>query len=641
MYRINFRKQLLMLADMVLIALSAWATNALLSLYCAIARVPQHELVVDDVRLWWVVLFNCMFCFFMLFITGAYNKLWRDFGKKDYLHCIVGIVAGLGLSLFFASIANKQANFAVTDDEHINIAFYLINLIIASAIIILFRYIFKRTFLNLTEFGRSENYERTLIVGAGQAARMILTDIASAHNDPNNPSRNILPVCMVDDDDAKHDKKIMGIEVVGRTKDIPKICKDYKIKLILFAIPSCTVEERQSIMALCSQTECKIKMVPYLSQLLFDDNDKKPQLLSQVKDIKIEDLLGRDPITFDKSEIRKFIEDKVCMVTGGGGSIGSELVRQIAKYGPKQVIIVDIYENNAYDIQQELRLEYDDALNLVTLIASVRDYDKLKCIFEEYKPQVVFHAAAHKHVPLMETSPAEAVKNNIFGTWNMATLAEEFGTEKFVMISTDKAVNPTNVMGATKRCCEMIVQYKSQKGSKTEFVTTRFGNVLGSNGSVIPLFRRQIEAGKPVTVTHPDIIRYFMTIPEAVSLVLQAGAMASGGEIFVLDMGDPVKITTLAENLIRMYGKIPYKDVEIKFTGLRPGEKLFEELLMDEEGLKSTANKKIFIGNQIDISEEELLKKLDLLRRYADNNDNEKTVDMLADIVPTFNHKKN
>lgn len=639
MYKVNFRKMLLMFADMVLVALSALASNALLSLFAVIANMPKDELVVDEVRLWWVIAFNCLFCFFTLFVTGAYNKLWRDFGTKDYLHCLIGLVVGLGFSVTFANLSNKQATYAIVDNELINWQFYVLNLVVACVVMVLFRYVFKRTFINLTEFGRSENYERTLIVGAGQAAKMILTDINSAHADPNNPSRNILPVCMVDDDDSKRDKKIMGVEVVGTTKDIPRICKNYKIKLILFAIPSCTEEERKKIMELCSQTECRIKMVPYLSQLLFDDD--KPQLLNQVKDIKIEDLLGRDPITFDKTEIRNFIENKVCMVTGGGGSIGSELVRQIAKYSPKQVIIVDIYENNAYDIQQELKLEYDDALNLVTLIASVRDYDKMESIFEQYKPQVVFHAAAHKHVPLMETSPAEAVKNNIFGTWNMATVAEKYNVEKFVMISTDKAVNPTNVMGATKRCCEMIVQYKSQSGSKTEFVTTRFGNVLGSNGSVIPLFRRQIEAGKPVTVTHPDIIRYFMTIPEAVSLVLQAGAMANGGEIFVLDMGDPVKITTLAENLIRMYGKVPYKDVEIKFTGLRPGEKLFEELLMDEEGLKSTANKKIFIGNHIDIEEEKLLSQLDELRTYAEKNDAQKTVELLCDIVPTFNHKHN
>lgn len=629
MKRFNFRKNLLMIADAAIIALSALVSNAILSLCCALFNMPEEVFVVNDIRILWIILLNALFCFFMLYICGAYNRAWRDFNKKDYLYCTVGVMAGLVLSGFFASLADKQAN----------IVFYLINFVITCSSVILFRIVFKRTFIDLTEVGRSENYERTLIVGAGQAAKMILTDITNANADPNNPSRNILPVCLVDDNPNKRNTKLMGVEVVGTTKDIPKICKEYSIKLILFAIPSCTQEERKEIMALCSQTDCRIKMVPYLSQLLFDDD--KPQLLNQVKDIKIEDLLGRDPITFDKTEIRKFIEGKVCMVTGGGGSIGSELVRQIAKYGPEQVIIVDIYENNAYDIQQELKIEYEDSLNLITLIASVRDYDKMDAIFNEYKPQVVFHAAAHKHVPLMETSPAEAVKNNIFGTWNMVTVAEKYNVEKFVMISTDKAVNPTNVMGATKRCCEMIVQYKSQSGSKTEFVTTRFGNVLGSNGSVIPLFRRQIEAGKPVTVTHPDIIRYFMTIPEAVSLVLQAGAMASGGEIFVLDMGDPVKITTLAENLIRMYGKVPYKDVEIKFTGLRPGEKLFEELLMDEEGLKSTVNKKIFIGNHIDINPEELLSKLDNLRDLAEKNESEKTVDALADIVPTFNHKKN
>ena len=326
---------------------------------------------------------------------------------------------------------------------------------------------------------------------------------------------------------------------------------------------------------------------------------------------------------------------------GRRGSIGSELVRQIANYSPKQIISVDIYENNAYDIQQELLLEYGNSLNLETIIASVRDYDKMETLFKKYRPQLVFHAAAHKHVPLMETVPEEAVKNNIFGTFNVATLAEFYGADKFVMISTDKAVNPTNVMGATKRACEMIIQYKAQNSEHTEFVTTRFGNVLGSNGSVIPLFRRQIEHGQPVTVTHPDIIRYFMTIPEAVSLVLEAGAMAKGGEIFVLDMGAPVKITTLAENLIRMYGKVPYKDVPIVFTGLRPGEKLFEELLMDEEGLKSTANKKIFIGNQIKIDDEDMLDKLQKLHIAAERNDSEKTVELLAQLVPTFHHQIN
>lgn len=423
--------------------------------------------------------------------------------------------------------------------------------------------------------------------------------------------------------------------IVGRTSDINRFVEEYQIEQIIFAIPSCLEEDRQRILNICSDTKVPVKVLPFIGSLIFDDNN--PSLLTQVRDIRVEDLLGRDPIRFDNQDIKNFISGKVCMVTGGGGSIGSELVRQIARYAPKQVIIVDIYENNAYDIQQELTMEYGDSLDLVTLIASVRDYYRMNQIFKQYKPQIVFHAAAHKHVPLMEVSPMEAIKNNVIGTFNTATLAQFHDVEKFVMISTDKAVNPTNVMGASKRCCEMIVQYLAQQHEGvTEFVTTRFGNVLGSNGSVIPLFKRQIEQGKPVTVTHPDIIRYFMTIPEAVSLVMEAAAIAHGGEIFVLDMGQPVRIVALAENLIRMYGKVPYRDVEIKFTGLRPGEKIKEELLMDEEGLQKTANKLIFIGKQINIDAEEFVEKLRGLRDAAKQNDEALAVRALHDIVPTF-----
>ena len=519
--------------------------------------------------------------------------------------------------------------------------FCIVHFAIALVGILAFRFVFRRTFLDLTEAGRAEGGERTLIVGAGNAGRMIVREIHNAkeQGDVNNPSKSIIPVCFVDDDLKKLNQKIEGIPVVGTCPEIVKICDEYRIDNIIVALPSCEEDEKRKILDYCSATECKIKIIPYLGELLFDDGHT--QLISQAKEIKIEDLLGRKPIEFDRKEIHDLINGKVCLVTGGGGSIGSELVRQIAKNDPKQIIIVDIYENNAYDIQQELVLEYGTKLNLVTLISSVRDYDKMELIFKTYRPELVFHAAAHKHVPLMETVPEEAVKNNIFGTFNVATLAEKYKAKKFVMISTDKAVNPTNVMGATKRACEMIIQYKAQHSTDTEFVTTRFGNVLGSNGSVIPLFRREIENGAPVTVTHPDIIRYFMTIPEAVSLVLEAGAMAKGGEIFVLDMGAPVKITTLAENLIRMYGKVPYKDVPIIFTGLRPGEKLFEELLMDEEGLKSTQNKKIFIGNQIKIDETDMLSKLEVLKKTAENNDSEKTVELLAELVPTFCHKVN
>ena len=469
---------------------------------------------------------------------------------------------------------------------------------------------------------------------------MILDESKNDATDPKNPAHNYEPVCLIDDDPDKQGTSIMGIPVRGNTHDIPTWCRKEAVDLIILAIPSLNEKEKKRILDIASETSCKIKIIPYLTEMLADGTDNKP-IISQAKDIRIEDLLGREPVTFDSSDVKSYIANKVVMVTGGGGSIGSELVRQIVNYSPKQIIIVDIYENNAYEIQQEIFMDYGRDINLITLIASIRDYDKMNLIFKTYRPNIVFHAAAHKHVPLMETVPEEAVKNNVFGTFNCATLAEYYNVEKFVMISTDKAVNPTNVMGATKRCCEMIIQYMAQNYTNTDFITTRFGNVLGSNGSVIPLFKRQIETGKPVTVTDPEIIRYFMTIPEAVSLVLKAGAMAQGGEIFVLDMGEPVKIVTLAENLIRLYGKVPYQDVEIKFTGLRPGEKLYEELLMSEEGLKETANKKIFIGNQIKIEPDSFLGALQELKEAANSNNSELTLKLLAQIVPTFHHNAN
>ncbi len=619
MGKFNLRKIVLMLADIFIIVVSGLTLNYVLALTKVIG--PES----NGMLLYYLVI-NLLSCSVMMFALGSYSRLWRYFDIKDYLACGFAMAAGFVIGFAVLTMMNMSPRKI----------FVLLYFIVATLGVMLFRFIFKKTFLELVDVGHNEVYERTLIVGAGNAARMILTEIENAKTDPNNPSKNIYPVCMVDDDTTKLHTKLNGVEIVGTCPEIPVICAKYHITNIIVAIPSCEEEEKRKILDYCSATECKIKVVPYISEILFSDDNP---LISQAKEIKIEDLLGRKPIEFNRKKISDFINGKVCMVTGGGGSIGSELVRQIVKYNPRQVIIVDIYENNAYDIQQELMLEYGNSINLVTIISSVRDYDKMELLFNKYKPQVVFHAAAHKHVPLMETVPEEAVKNNIFGTYNVAELSKQYNVDKFVMISTDKAVNPTNVMGATKRACEMIIQYESQNSSHTEFVTTRFGNVLGSNGSVIPLFRRQIESGSPVTVTHPDIIRYFMTIPEAVSLVLEAGAMAKGGEIFVLDMGAPVKITTLAENLIRMYGKVPYRDVPIVFTGLRPGEKLFEELLMDEEGLKSTENKKIFIGNQIDIDEKELLRKLEILRNVADANDSERTVEFLADLVPTFNHK--
>lgn len=623
MHRINYRKLVLAIADIFIIITSGIISNFLLSLI-------SSDIVFAGKELLYAVVIDLIMCVFMMFFFGAYSRLWRNFNIKDYVSCIISMGIGFALAEVIMLIFEIRQN----------IVFLITYFLVATVGVCLFRFIFRKTFLDLTKAGREEGiFERTLIVGAGRAGQMILQEILNSRNDLNNPSHKIMPVCFADDDVSKLHTKINGVEVLGTCPEIPRICADYQISNIIVAIPSCEEDEKRKILDYCSATECKIKVIPYISELLFDDKDKP--LISQAKEIRIEDLLGRKPIEFNKKEIKRLINGKVCMVTGGGGSIGSELVRQIAKYEPKQIIIVDIYENNAYDIQQELVLEYGTKLNLVTIISSVRDYDKMDKIFRDYRPQLVFHAAAHKHVPLMETVPEEAVKNNIFGTFNVATLAEFYKVDKFVMISTDKAVNPTNVMGATKRACEMIIQYKAQTSSHTDFVTTRFGNVLGSNGSVIPLFRRQIENGADVTVTHPDIIRYFMTIPEAVSLVLEAGAMAKGGEIFVLDMGAPVKITTLAENLIRMYGKVPYKDVKIVFTGLRPGEKLFEELLMDEEGLESTANKKIFIGNQINIDADDMLSKLQSLRNAAEANDSEKTIQLLSDLVPTFNHQIN
>ena len=622
MNKLNARKIILALIDALFIFIGTFATNWIFSI-----TNPAYTQAVRG--LCFIAIADIILCFLVQFSIGSYSKTWRFFNYKDYLSCACGMLAGQILSFVIFSVLQKGPSRL----------FFLVNAIVITSLVVLFRMVFRKTFLILTNAGRDNDTQRTLIIGAGRAAAMILSELEGAKYDEGNSLSVMEPVGLIDDDPGKIHTRIKGVRVLGTTADIISIAQSQSVDQIIFAIPSSSKEDRKRILDICAQTKCKIKVIPYLGNLLFDD--EHTQLISQAVDIKIEDLLGREPIAFDKKGIEEYIRGKVCMVTGGGGSIGSELVRQIASYKPKQVIIVDIYENNAYDVQQEVLMEYGDKVNLVTLISSVRDYDKMEAIFKKYRPQLVFHAAAHKHVPLMETVPEEAVKNNIFGTFNVATLAEYYKAEKFVLISTDKAVNPTNVMGCTKRVCEMIIQYKAQYSESTEFVTTRFGNVLGSNGSVIPLFRRQIESGKPVTVTHPDIIRYFMTIPEAVSLVLEAGALAHGGEIFVLDMGEPVKIVTLAENLIRMYGKVPYEEVEIKFTGLRPGEKLFEELLMDEEGLKQTANKKIFIGNQIDINPDKLLRGLDDLRSFADANESEKVVDKLAELVPTFNHKEN
>ena len=611
----NNRKILLAFADCFMIIAAALMANFILS---AFSKPLGGKNVFSLMAL------GCFFCVSAMTFCGLYSKMWRYFNIHDYLYCIIGAISGFTLAYAAFYLMTGRMFWAFT----------LIHVGLSILGICIFRLLFKNAFITISHTQDHSHGKRTMIIGAGKACELLLNEIKRARLlGEKNASAMFNPVCIIDDAPSKIGMTIEGVTVVGNSSQIHRFVEQFSVDQIIFAIPSCPEDKKREILDICSSTKVAVKIVPFLGDLLFTD---KP-IIGQIRDIRIEDLLGRDPITFDNEEIKSFISGKVCMVTGGGGSIGSELVRQIAKFSPKQVIIVDIYENSAYEIQQELRMEYGSSLDLVTLIASVRDYHRMNSIFAKYKPQIVFHAAAHKHVPLMEVSPMEAIKNNVVGTFNTATLSEYHGVEKFVMISTDKAVNPTNVMGASKRCCEMVVQYLAQQQDvHTEFVTTRFGNVLGSNGSVIPLFKKQIERGGPVTVTHPEIIRYFMTIPEAVSLVMEAAAIAHGGEIFVLDMGKPVKIVTLAENLIRMYGKVPGEDIEIKFTGLRPGEKIKEELLMMEEGLQKTKNKLIFIGNQIEINAEEFIPELEKLKEAASLDDEAAAVAALHRIVPTF-----
>ncbi len=551
-----------------------------------------------------------------LSLFGVYKTVAKLAQAGDLVKIVCGITLGLLASLVFTTVI----------DTVFPTAFYLLFFLLANFTVSIERMLVSYVLNRVKMVNRRQRGKATLIIGAGFSGTHVLQEIL------RSSTVDYKPIGFVDDNQRLEGHSIEGYPIIGPTALIPEICRKYDVKVILFAIPSCDEDRKKKILSLCSTTNCEIKVIPSLWELA-----SHVQFLPQVRNINIEDVLGRSVRDLDSSDFIPYAKGKTVMVTGVG-SIGSEICRQVVKCDIKKLIMVDIYENNAYDIQQELISEgYGD--KIITEIASVRDYDKVKYLFNKYKPDVVFHAAAHKHVPLMEGSPEEAVKNNILGTYNVAHMSRRFNIDKMVLISTDKAVNPTNVMGASKRCCEMIMQYMAQKSDSTDFVVVRFGNVLGSNGSVIPLFVKQIEHGGPVTVTHPDIIRYFMTIPEAVSLVLEAGAMAQGGEIFVLDMGEPFKITTLAENVIKLYGYKPYEEMPIKFIGLRPGEKLFEELLMDEEGLKSTKNKSIFIGNQINIDSEKFRKQLDDIIEIANTNNRESVVEILAEIVPTFTHK--
>lgn len=560
-----------------------------------------------------------LFTVIIMEIVGVYKRIWRYAHLNDFLICAFSVLAATTIY----TIALKISGVCPYPETYF--VFSGIVGVLATAVA---RMGYTSIYAIATYKARKEAKNRMMIVGAGVAGTQ-LCDYMKENKKTYNP------VVFIDDDSNKIGRYVGGIPVKGNTNEIIKIAKEMNISEIVLAIPTISNEDKKRILNICSETLCKVSILPSIDEYIHASDMKRT-----MKKVKIDDLLGREPVRLKTNEVSQMLRDKICMVTGGGGSIGSELVRQIAKMNPKKLVIVDIYENNAYDIQQELVAKYGGELDLSIQIASVRDIDKMDTLFNEFKPDLVFHAAAHKHVPLMETNPEEAIKNNIFGTLNVTRLAKKYNCEKFVLVSTDKAVNPTNIMGATKRCCEMIVECMAQSDSNTEFVAVRFGNVLGSNGSVIPLFEKQIANGGPVTVTDPDIIRYFMTIPEAASLILHAATLARGGEIFVLDMGEPVKILSLAENFIKLHGYVPYDEMEIKFTGLRPGEKLYEELLMNEEGLKRTANNKIFIGKQALVNENEFLAKLEKLKDAAETNDKQLCEKLLHEIVPTFVRKK-
>lgn len=597
---------LLLMVDIVLIQFSSFL-GLWIRFDMQLSNIPTNYIqAVKDYAPFYI-----LFTIIIFFLLRLYSFMWSVAGMKEETHIVVACV--------LASLC--QISGMTMLELRVPRSYFGICFASLATCVTLVRLSYRIGRSLRSGYGRHKG-KRVMIVGAGTSGSMILKEmLTSTYADGH-------VVCFVDDDKNKQGKYLNGVLIAGNRNDIPVLVQKYNVEEIYVAMPSAPGSETKKILEICRETDCELRILPGIYQLLNGDVS-----ISKLRKVEIEDLLGREPIRVDLNQIMGYVSNKVVLVTGGGGSIGSELCRQIASHNPKQLIVFDVYENNAYDLQQELIRSYPD-LNLVVLIGSVRNTHRMESVFEKYRPNIVYHAAAHKHVPLMEDSPNEAIKNNVFGTYKTAKAADKYGADRFVLISTDKAVNPTNIMGASKRMCEMVVQMMNRH-SKTEFVAVRFGNVLGSNGSVIPLFKKQIEEGGPVTVTHKDIIRYFMTIPEAVSLVLQAGAYAKGGEIFVLNMGEPVRILDLAENLIRLSGYVPYEDINIEFTGLRPGEKLFEEMLMDEEGLQETPNRLIHIGKPIDFDEELFRRQLDELYKIA-NSDSGQIKEAVRNIVPTY-----
>lgn len=609
-YQKLYRRIGLIIYDIISIIMASYV--AILMRYeFSLDEIPEH--FMNPVNTFLPI--NIIITIVIFYLFKLYDSLWAYAGEREMqnlvMACVIsGVINAIGLQFFKSDLQ------PVPQSYYFLYTFLLITAIFVSR----FSYRFFRSRKNQAE--NRNNSKAVMVIGAGEAANIIIKDIITS----NYSTMSVK--CIIDDDPNKWGRYIQGIRVVGGRERIEECADLYDIDEIIVAMPSISRSELKKILEICKNTNCKLRSLPGMYQLVSGEVN-----VSRLRDVEVEDLLGRDPISVDIDSIAGYVKDKSVLVTGGGGSIGSELCRQIAGHNPKRLIIVDIYENNAYEIQQELKYKYPE-MELVVLIASVRNTLRINNIFKEYKPDIVYHAAAHKHVPLMEDSPTEAIKNNVFGTFKTAMAAANYGTRKFVLISTDKAVNPTNIMGASKRICEMIVQ-TFNKHYDTEFVAVRFGNVLGSNGSVIPLFKKQIAAGGPVTVTDPNIIRYFMTISEAVSLVLQAGAFAKGGEIFVLDMGEPVKILDLAENLIKLSGYKVGEDIKIEFTGLRPGEKLYEEMLMDEEGLQDTANRMIHIGKPIEMDEMRFFSQLEKLNTAA-KEESPQIRDIVKEIVETY-----
>lgn len=597
--------------------------DILIIISCYIASILFLNVPIDNIKVL-VVQIAVVVIVYQIFLNifRMYQNMMRYEVGKDYIKYIISAF----LSMIILSIVYKAFSL-----EYINLKVNVLSGVLIAGTFVMYRLagrsILSRRMSKYEKINKNQDNKANnlLIIGAGMGAREIIIAIKNNMRDKYNI------VGIIDDDISKINHYILGIKVLGTRYDIPKIAKEKNVDLIFFAINKIDAVSRRKILEICQETGVKTRVLPTTEEVI-----NKQGAMNSLRDVQIEDLLGRDPVHLDNKNINSLIKNKTVLVTGGGGSIGSELCRQIVKYDPKRLVILDIYENNLYDIEMELRAEYPK-LNLEAIVASVRDKARLNNVFETYKPEIVFHAAAHKHVPLMEKSPLEAIHNNVFGTYNVVNCADEYGVEKFVLISTDKAVNPTNIMGASKRVCEMIVQAKN-KVSKTEYAAVRFGNVLGSNGSVIPLFKKQIERGGPVTVTHKDITRFFMTIPEAVQLILQAVTYAKGGEIFVLDMGEPVKIYDLAVSLIKLLGYEPNVDIPIEITGLRPGEKLYEEILMSEEGLTSTKHDKIFISKPMHMEMTELEEKLNILKEleYNEKYSNENIKNVMKEVVPTY-----